>query len=73
MTEKQRHILEHAVGFRSREPFYRNYYVAGPDADSWADLQALCSEGLMRDDGPFRDADGGMHVFQVTEAGKARL
>ena len=47
VTPAQRHIMEHATAWHGRYPLFRNHFCAGPDQDSWADLQALVSRGLM--------------------------
>lgn len=73
ITAAERHILEHATGWRSKQPLYRNHYVAGPEQDCWPTLQALRARGLMR---PTRESDeviGGMHCYAVTEEGVALL
>jgi hypothetical protein len=72
LTFEARHILEHATGFRSKSPGYRNHFCAAPDNDHWPALQALCERGLMRMV-PNNVPLGGMETFSVTDAGKVLL
>jgi hypothetical protein len=73
ITEKERHVLEHACAWRHERQFYRNHYCAGPDHEDWRMLQALCERGLMRvAQGP-GPALGGQSVFAVTATGRLAL
>lgn len=65
LTSAERLALEHATGWRSAEPLYRNYYVLTPGCDGWDTLQGLCVRGLMRMTRELND----VHVFSVTPAG----
>lgn len=46
LTERERDLLEHATGWRSKEPLYRNYFAATPDSDDWHAWEALRTRGL---------------------------
>ena len=73
VTDKQRDILRHALGFgRRTRPGWRNHFVTGPGSDDYADCEALVAAGLMtkRSGGPL---SGGDPVYRVTDAGEALL
>lgn len=38
--------MEHATGWRSRDPLYRNYFAATPDSEDWRTWAALTARGL---------------------------
>jgi len=70
VTDKQREILRHALGFgRRTRPGWRNHFVTGPGSDDYADCEALVAAGLMtkRSGGPL---SGGDPVYRVTDAGQ---
>ncbi len=69
LTETERHVLEHATGWRTRNPLFRNHYVAGPGHHSWNELQALRTRGLMRVSRAPDELTGGDYCYSVTEAG----
>ncbi len=69
LTTKERHILEHTTGWRSKQPLYRNHFVAGEGHDDWPTLQELCKRGLMRVSREASEISGGDPVFAATEAG----
>lgn len=74
MTPEERHILEHAVGWKHpRTPLYRNHFVSGPECDNWSTLLDLVSQGLMM--GPITTGpySGGMATFRVTDLGLKAL
>ena len=73
ITERQRHVMEHATGWRSRSPGYRNHFVAEPGHHDWPTLQTLCEKGLMRVSREPSELSGGSHVFAVTTAGLEML
>lgn len=73
LTEKQRHVLEHTVGAKSREPFFRNHFVTGPECEDWQTLQELCALGLMVETRKPSELSGGYHVFAATEQGKEAI
>lgn len=73
MTDGERHILEHSLGWKNRTPGYRNHYTCGADSDAWPTLQALVARGLMCVSRPPGDDLGGMTVFAVTPEGIAAL
>lgn len=73
LTPRERDLLEHTVGFRSKSPGFRNHFCTGPDTDDWDDIQELCRRGLMRLTKPPTDWLGGMSVFAVTPAGKEAI
>lgn len=69
MTDGERDVMEHATGWRTKTPLYRNRYVASDGHPAWATLHRLVDEGLMEVVcGPTRDL-GGSSMFAVTDAG----
>lgn len=72
LTDAERHILEHSLGWTSRNPGYRNHYTCGDDSDAWPTLQALVARGLMRVSRP-PAAWLPMTTFVVTPDGIAAL
>ena len=70
MSSRQLEIVQHSLGCDKygQGTRYRNRFVTGPPGDDFDDCKALCEMGLMKDFGP-REMLGGMHYFQVTEAG----
>jgi hypothetical protein len=73
ISDKQRDILRHALGFgRRTRPGWRNHFVTGPGSDDYADCEALVAAGLMtkRSGGPL---SGGDPVYRVTDAGQDAL
>ncbi len=73
LTTQEHHILEHATGWKSKDPLYRNRYVAGPDVDVWPVLMRLCERGLLIERLKANPDMGGMSTFAVTEQGIAML
>lgn len=69
MTKEEQHILEHSTGWLSREPLFRNHFVAGPGHSDYSTIEALCSRGLMRVAREPSELSGGDYVFTVTDAG----
>ena len=70
LSEKERHVLEHSLGWPK---CYRNHFCASEGHHDWDALQSLCSRGLMavvRKPGPL---SGGDTVFIVTDAGRDSL
>lgn len=61
--------MRHAIGWPKN---YRNHYVIGPGCDGFADCLELAAEGFMADLGP-QTLAGGMHCFQVTDAGRQEI
>lgn len=72
LSKREREILEHALGWRSSNPGYRNHYCTSPGTDDFAPLQALVARGLMVDHGA-DSFNGGLHTFTVTAAGRQAL
>ena len=73
ISDKQRDILRHALGFgRRTRPGWRNHFVTGPGSDEYTDCEALVAAGLMtkRSGGPL---SGGDPVYRVTDAGMDAL
>lgn len=71
ISSNQLHMLRHSLGLDrvgSRGEPYRNYYVCGPECDSYRDCRQLVRLGLMMDRGP-QDLMGRSHVFHVSDAG----
>jgi len=72
MTEDQRGILRHALGFGGRSPGYRNHFVTGHGSTDYPHCEELVASGLMtRRDGSV--LSGGDFVYHVTDSGKAAL
>ncbi|UXY14777.1 hypothetical protein N8I74_15850 [Chitiniphilus purpureus] len=71
VTPYQLNLLHHTLGLRPdrREP-YRNHFVAGPEHDDLADLEALVSVGLMARSPTPKFCNPTDMVFHVTEAGE---
>lgn len=46
VTAKERELLEHATGWRAREPLYRNYFAANPDSEDFRAWEALAAREL---------------------------
>lgn len=69
MKTSQLDIMRHAIGWPKN---YRNHYVIGPGCDGFADCLELAAEGFMADLGP-QTLAGGMHCFQVTDAGRQEI
>lgn len=46
VTEKERDLLEHATGWRTREPLYRNFFAATPGSDDYLAWCLLMTRGL---------------------------
>lgn len=73
LTEHERDVIAHAVGWESRHPLYRNHYCASEGHHSWDAIQALVTRGLMRKSREPSDLSGGDTVFSVTAIGIAAL
>lgn len=70
ITEKQRHILRHALGTRfGSAKEYRNHFVTGPGSDDYDDCVAMVKAGLMVQHSG-SELSGGDPIFIVTDAGK---
>ena len=73
ITDKERQILEHSTGWKSKNPLYRNHFATESGTDDWDTVQELCGRGLMKlTHGP-DDLYGGLSFFHVTEKGIALL
>lgn len=70
LTKEQLHILQHSLGVDEygRGDMYRNRYVCDPNAE----MDALVALGMMMDRGG-QPIAGGMHCYQVTDAGKIAM
>lgn len=64
-TPRERHILEHATGWLSRDPLYRNRFIAWEGNEDWSVLKSLCERGAMRE----VSLSGGSSVFCLTMEG----
>ena len=73
ISERERHVLEHATGWHSSNPLYRNHFVAGEDHHDWEVIQLLCTKKLMCRSMQANDLTGGMDCFSVTPNGIALL
>jgi len=69
ITPEELHILEHATGWKSRQPLYRNRYVTDEGDEACTIIQELIARGLMRCTRGPTEWLGGMSVFGVTEEG----
>ena len=70
MTEIQRDIMMHALGYGS--PVYRNHFCTGPGSTDYPHCEALVKAGMMsRRDGSA--LSGGDYVYHVTAFGKHAL
>jgi hypothetical protein len=69
VSEKQRDILQHALGIRPGRREYRNHFVTGPGSDDYSDCESLVAAGLMTKR-PGNPLTGGDPVFHVTDAGR---
>jgi hypothetical protein len=47
ITEPERHVLEHATGWLSESPLYRNRFTAGARHADMPAIESLCARGLM--------------------------
>lgn len=73
LSEKEKHILEHTLGFNSKNPGYRNYFAADKNSDDWGTLQDLCERKLMYIRlNPATDF-GNMTIFAATDLSKSLL
>jgi hypothetical protein len=72
MTEKQREIMRHALGYGSRNPGYRNHFCTGPGSTDYPHCEALVEAGMMAKRGG-NALSGGDNVYQVTDTGRAAL
>lgn len=74
LTDREREIMEHATGWRSKNRLYRNRFVTGPDTDDWGPIMGLCARGFMASRAPvLLLAEAGMSSFYVTERGLKEL
>lgn len=74
-TEKERELMEHATGWRSRDPLYRNYFAANPDSEDWHAWKALTDRGLASLFVPSNEEASilPLHYFHVTPLGISAL
>jgi len=69
LTERQKEIIQHALGLnRSDEP-YRNKFVAGPGSSRWDDLIALELRGYVKRMSAGIELLSGNVFFWITESG----
>ncbi len=73
VSEDERHVMEHATGWESRRPLYRNHYCASEGHDMWPALQSLIGKGFMYESRKPSELSGGDHVISVTKEGVAWL
>lgn len=73
LTRQQLTLLEHTLGGKDPEKWYRNYFVASPGHTDLKDLRALESMGLMKTMKTPTFLDDDSIVFMVTESGKDLL
>lgn len=62
ITDCERHVVEHATGWLSESPLYRNRFIAAEGHRDWSTLTALRDRGVMRE----VNLAGGSSVFVVT-------
>lgn len=73
VSDREIHIMQHATGWLSRWPLYRNHFCAGPGHDDFGTIQGLIVRGLMRVSREPSPLSGGDTVFCVTAIGIAAL
>jgi hypothetical protein len=73
LTTQERYLMEHATGWRTRIPLYRNHFVTSEGTTDWVTIQALCTRSLMRLRCGPSELSGGGSVFIVTDSGIAAL
>lgn len=69
LTERERAILEHALGLDRVRVSYRNHYTAGCGSTDMQECLSLVAKGLMAE----WSASEGLVTFYVTGAGRAAL
>lgn len=69
ITEREREILEHALGLDRCREAYRNRYTAARGSEDLLVCVALVGKGLLVE---FAASDG-LVTFHVTDAGRAAL
>lgn len=67
VSDSQLRKMEHALGNKTH---YRNRYIVHPESDDFPELIDLTVRGLMRNLPQAPPMDGGLLIFEVTEAGK---
>lgn len=73
VSDREREILEHATGWLSRWPLFRNHFCASEGDENWSTIQGLIARGLMRKSREPSELSGGDSVFSVTAVGVASL
>ena len=69
LSEKQKHILTHALGLRQEKPFGRNFYLNMKQGRDAVEVDDLCNRGILLED-PSRMDDEVFGIYTVTEKGK---
>lgn len=72
MTDEQRAIMRHTLGYGGRNPGYRNRFVTGPGSTDHPHCEALVAAGLMTKKAG-NPLSGGDDIYSVTDAGRAAL
>ncbi len=70
ITQRQDHILRHALGVTHGREEYRNHYVTDRGSDSFADCEALVGMGLMS---RHKRSWVGGYIYAVTSAGREAI
>lgn len=63
ISEVERDLMEHATGWRSREPLYRNYFAAAVGTADWLAWCSLQARGLAETMVPANQEALGSYVF----------
>jgi len=74
LTPELLHILQHSLGVNEygKGAMYRNRFVTGTETSDFEKCMKLVEAGFMIDRGAIA-MYGGMHYFEVTDAGKAAM
>ncbi len=75
LSTKERDLLEHATGWRSSDPLYRNYFAASQGSDDYKAWESLVTRGLASLFVPSNEEATifPMHYFHVTPLGISAL
>jgi hypothetical protein len=69
LTQEERHVLEHATGWLSESPLYRNRFVTSPEGHYGKVIAALIERGLMRIGSRPNALTGGDYLYCATMDG----
>jgi len=71
MTEEEKHIIMHSLGFSHKPREHRNRYCTDPESEEGKTIAGLIKQGLMEDMGDGGGIFGGCHMYRVTDLGRA--